>query len=793
MESQEMRWLRDLRRNVSKASADSDPPRRNSRDRTASREKRHSLTSFPRGSHRHSRSLSLLGSPSRSVEEVTRIAAQVKAFLETKEGSSLRAWIHHFDVDHDEHVTLTEFACGMRALSFVNLDGGHQPQSIAEIFNSLDQDKSGELSLEEIDAAQATLWRSFRNWAATSFTSARDMIRVIGGREALLTEAIPQEQWAAGVRRAGWEGGNEEILFSTLNIQNKESIGVDCFKWLDVDLRRKRRQAMARERAVREGRMKPTSKSYRYQLLQDFKHFLKKRWGNYLRAWRCGLSPQDAMVIQKTQFLKACAEIGWHKDVKLLWKVFDKDDNGDISIEELDLRTAANLASFQDWLRQNFSTAREAYFFMDKTRTRKIREPEFASALKALGFTRHVHQLFQGLDREGKKWLILEDLLFLDRWKPPAYLLSKPNDKAMQDLKALLLLKFKSYLRAWRRVLDSDGSNRCNWNEFKAACERIAFTGDVAGAWRSFDSDLSGYISLLELDPVSSHILTEFKKWADSEFGSVRSAFDVFDNDGSKTITYQEFRRCCRVYNYEGDTHLLFRAFDTEDMGMLNLKEIGFLDEWDEEEDNEGGVDGLLPKPPMSLTSLRGSRCYAKDNKRTGSSGPVLISEATAADSGPQAPVVLPQQPQTARGLRPGEDPGDSADFATTDEGLGVESDFDGEDEVDDAAAAEIAEHEVLLQGQDEETLPSIFLTKDGKHGRGQGARMPTLDELLCSPRSSPAAFRRPRRLVRVPRSGVKAALLVRLPPQANRKQGRISKGKSMLSTTVNITWAGLV
>jgi len=712
-----------------------------------------------RESVRQLRSVSITGNNSssnnnnnsRSVEEACKVAQQVKVFLEAKEGSSLRAWIKHFDADHDEHVTYTEFARGMRALNFFNLDAGQQAQTISDVFNSLDTDRSGELSLEEIDPEQAIMWRTFRGWAAERFESARDIIRVIGGRDAVLTEAITLEQWLTGLARAGWDGKHEEILFSTLNTSSKDSIQAENFKWLDIDLRRVRRKAMARERAIREGRTKPTSKAYRRQLLEDFKQYLKRRWsGNYLRAWRCGLSPSDNMVLQKNQFLKACADIGWHKDVKILWKAFDKDDNGDISLEELDLRTAASLASFQDWLQQNFLNAREAFIAIDKTRTKKIREQEFCTSLKAMGFSTNLHQLFVGLDRDGKKWLILEDVVFLDRWKPPAYLLAKPNNKAMVDLKAALLQRYKTYLRAWRRVLDIDGSNRCNWNEFKAAAEKIGFTGDVAGAWRSFDNDLSGYISLRELDPISSHILTEFKQWAEQEFGSVRSAFDVFDNDGSKSITYQEFRRCCRIYNYEGDTHLLFRAFDIEDMGLVFLKEIEFLDEWDPEEDDNDDEDAPAQAPPASLTQLRRSRL----KKGSGPGTHVAISKP--GDKAAIHEASLTSLASMEGSHRQPHDEQQQHEFSEMGRSEDIDETFEQE-----AAAAEIADHEALMFAGPSELLPYIH-TKAVIDGKARN--MPTLDDLLHSPRMTPAAFRKPRRLVRVPRRGTKAALLIRLP-----------------------------
>ena len=35
-----------------------------------------------------------------------------------------------------------------------------------------------------------------------------------------------------------------------------------------------------------------------------------------------------------------------------------------------------------------------------------------------------------------------------------------------------------------------------NWSEFQSACQKLRYHGDIAGAWRAFDTDLSGYLTL---------------------------------------------------------------------------------------------------------------------------------------------------------------------------------------------------------------------------------------------------------------------------------------------------------
>merc|ERR1711937_805610 len=122
------------------------------------------------------------------------------------------------------------------------------------------------------------------------------------------------------------------------------------------------------------------------------------------------------------------------------------------------------------------------------------------------------------------------DLAFLDSWRAPRYLTCKPNEQAAEDFKKTLLKVYKTYVRAWRSCLDRDNSNSVGYEEFEAAAKKICFTGDLPGAWRFLDDDLSGFISLHEIDVEASRVISEFKCWADTEFGGVRRVFKIFSN-----------------------------------------------------------------------------------------------------------------------------------------------------------------------------------------------------------------------------------------------------------------------
>lgn len=117
-------------------------------------------------------------------------------------------------------------------------------------------------------------------------------------------------------------------------------------------------------------------------------------------------------------------------------------------------------------------------------------------------------------------------------------------------------------MRGWR-LMDKDNSNTCNWPrgsrifgvptvryEFLSASKVVGFE-DPASAWLVLDKDLSGAISLAEIDSTANEMLIELKQWADQEFGGVRAAFRVLDKDKSGELSLKEFRIAAGRPNFQ--------------------------------------------------------------------------------------------------------------------------------------------------------------------------------------------------------------------------------------------------
>lgn len=543
-------------------------------------------------------------------------------FLEEKEGSALRSWIRYFDPDMDLRVTNYEFGKALQAM-------GYQGDA-KKTFQALDDDGSGEVTLVEIDIDQAHLWRRFRLWCAETFENSEDMLHRIGGKQAKRTGHLSQSQFKDGLNNLGWEGGEEDLLFSAFEENRQKVLEIKNFAWLDVERRRQQRRLQYKMKSMRTSLKHANDVVHAKAALKKFKEYLKRIHGTYVKAWRVALSPGDAMVLQKTQFFKACSLLGFGADAKLIWHAFGKSDSGSLSLDELDPKGAEILAQLQAFAQKQFGGSAACFKAFDKQNLKKLGQPEFVAALKehGCGFQKYAKHLFHYLNREGGKEIREEDMRFLDKWKPPEFLLVPPNPQAMEKVKSILLDEFGHYLKAWRRLLDLDSSNRCTWSEFKEACKKIGFSQDAAGAWRALDEDLSGFITLREIDKTSSESLADFKRWADGEFGSVKTSYYVFDHDNSHSVSSREFRRCCSIYGYEGNAHLLFRVLDVEGNGSLGISEISFLDEWaltaDPEEEEE---ETPAPWTRKSSTSTQG----------TPRSGPLATPRGSAAASTPRA------------------------------------------------------------------------------------------------------------------------------------------------------------
>merc|ERR1712226_1420701 len=90
---------------------------------------------------------------------------------------------------------------------------------------------------------------------------------------------------------------------------------------------------------------------------------------------------------------------------------------------------------------------------------RKVSLGQFIKECDMRGFHRQVQAVVACLHPAGRKFLMEEDLSFLDVWRPSAWLVARPNFQAAEDFITLLLGRHGHYVKAWRCAMDKDSSN----------------------------------------------------------------------------------------------------------------------------------------------------------------------------------------------------------------------------------------------------------------------------------------------------------------------------------------------
>lgn len=354
-----------------------------------------------------------------------------------------------------------------------------------------------------------------------------------------------------------------------------------------------------------------------------FIYHLVKGYGNEVRAMRRALSAEGYAFGQQT-LRSYCRRLNLDIDIRDLWASLDVDTDGHVTLEELGVRHAIILASFQQWARKDpmlgscaaiWESPEAASVARKRTGTwyrgKKMMASVFLETVQSLEWPLALDEkartvLIGSLDLMDCGMVAREDLEWLDKWRPVEWVYAEPDPASLIQVKALLEERYGHPLRAWRCIMDEDDSNYVDWPEFKKACQKLKFKGNVAGAWRALDADLTGRITMKQFDEPSATLLASFKEWAEANFGSIAHCFKALDTDRSGALTFNEMRRACIKMHWAGNVRLLFDCLDADRVRdaksdgkrSISAHELAFLDSWHHEikEDDIKEVPPAEPK-----------------------------------------------------------------------------------------------------------------------------------------------------------------------------------------------------
>lgn len=332
----------------------------------------------------------------------------------------------------------------------------------------------------------------------------------------------------------------------------------------------------------------------------------RKKYGSLVRAWRRELDPKGTFKVSKQRFRQFCVTTCIPVSTHALLRSVDRDNDGSVGLEELDTATAEALASFRHWASKRYGSCSAMWDCKEMKQARHLPQLDqnwsAAASNKKLLSTAFIavllklwdravdvnvqRSLVTALDLYCCSFIQRSDLAWLDGWNPPEWLCATPNLEAWQELRHKLIKTAGNSLAAWRFHLDVDGSNAVSWDEFQKAGAATGFKGDLAGAWRAVDKELTGIMTFAQFDSQCAELLSAFKRWAQDSFGSVALAFQTLDLDGSGQITMPELKKCFRRVRYPGNAARLFNVLSSENKvdpsgrKCITVKDLEFLDHW---------------------------------------------------------------------------------------------------------------------------------------------------------------------------------------------------------------------
>lgn len=339
-------------------------------------------------------------------EEAEEIRDDFHRLLLKQYTALARAWCE-LDIGRRGRISFNELCRACRKLGY--------DRSVRLLWESLDQDLDGFVSLPDIDAEFAGLLEALAvtMWVAYGTVEAA-WKKAFNPRGAHWCNA---RCFMIGCDRIGFQGdvmAAYEALNSDLGTTGltREEFG---FLELFFAPQAAKPTTVFHDHVVREADPRTRRPSLALPIVKlvdpeaDKKAFRKcliRTYGNYVKAWRQGLDRDGNGILDENELKKACADIGYAGERKKLWEQLDNDGSGEVSLREIDQNTFEVLRNVLMNATKRYGEWDRAWkMCMDVRGDDRVDILNFIKGARAWGYGGNAEHLFDLLDMDRAGYL----------------------------------------------------------------------------------------------------------------------------------------------------------------------------------------------------------------------------------------------------------------------------------------------------------------------------------------------------------------------------------------------------
>lgn len=327
-------------------------------------------------------------------------------FVLRRYGNTVRAW---FLLDPEENMKIGERVFVRRVL-----DLGFKG-NVTAMYKYVDSDRSGSISILELDSNAATILAGFKKFIDKYFKGCADACFQFMDRGRI--GRLSRDDVVHCLEKLNFNDdwvGNYDELFDMLD---RQGFGYVVPRDLTYLKKWKPRAYLF---------CKPDT-----EVLRQVKDGFCLVHGNMWRTWRFALDIDDTMRVSWEQFFMACKKLArqvhgkglphtlptTEEDVGAAWRALDEDCSGWIALKEFDLPCFNALKNFRTWAVNEHGSCVQAMRKLDMNGNARLNTWELKkSDTRPNAYPGDVDTLFEYLDLDRQKSLGEPEVKFLDDW-----------------------------------------------------------------------------------------------------------------------------------------------------------------------------------------------------------------------------------------------------------------------------------------------------------------------------------------------------------------------------------------